>query len=95
MVVNYHVYSSFITFIEFLWKLLLHGRNSVYEEYIDCILVFVIYVPEFQKTNSDHLGKQKIRHATSVAIFWDNYNKILETKFARKIEWQVLWKSEQ
>ena len=41
------------------------------EEYIECILVFVIRVPEFQIANSDHLGKRKIRYATIVAIFWD------------------------
>ena len=73
MQVNY-VYQSSITFIEFLWKLLLHRRNSVCEEYIDGILVFAIYVPEFHKTSLDHLGKQKNWHTTSVAIFWDNFN---------------------
>ena len=50
-------------------KLLLHGRTSVYEEYIECILVFVMRVPEFQKTNSGHLGKRKIQHATIEARF--------------------------
>ena len=52
-------------------KLLLYGRTSVYEEYIEWILVLVIRVPEFQKTNSGHLGKRKIRHATIEARFWD------------------------
>ena len=51
------------------YKSLLHGRTSVHEEYMECILVFAIRVPEFQKTNSDHLGKRKIRHATIVRIF--------------------------
>ena len=51
------------------FKSLLHGRTSVYEEYIECTLVFVIRVTEFQKTNSDHLGKRKIRHATIEARF--------------------------
>ena len=47
--------------------------------------MFVIYVPEFQKTNSDHLEKQKIRHATSVAIFWDNVNQILRPNLIKKL----------
>ena len=46
--------------------------------------MFVIRVPEFQKTNSDHSGKQKIWHATSVAIFWDNFNKILRQNLSEK-----------
>ena len=58
---------------------------TVYEEYIDCILVFVIWLPEFQKTNSDHLAKRKIRYATSVAIFWDKFNKILRPNFPAKL----------
>ena len=41
----------------------------VCEECIECIFVFLIQVLEFQKVNSDHLGKRKIRHTTSVAIF--------------------------
>ena len=85
MQVNYDAYWSSITFTEFLCKSLLHRYNSVYEEYIDCILVFVIRVPKFQKTNSDHLGKQKIRHVTSVAIFWDKCNKILRQNLPKKL----------
>ena len=50
-------------------KSLLHRRTSIYEEFVECILVFVIQVPEFRKTNSGHLGKQKIRHATIEARF--------------------------
>ena len=42
--------------------------------YIECIFVLVIRVSEFQKTS---LGKRKIRHATIVAIFWDNCRKTL------------------
>ena len=49
-----------------------HGRTSVYEEYTECVLALVIRVLEFQKTNS---GKNW--HATIVAIFWDNFSKIL------------------
>ena len=45
----------------------------------------VIRVPEFQETISDHFGKQKIRHATSVAIFWDNFNNILRQNLPEKI----------
>ena len=41
----------------------------VHEEYVECILVFVIQVPKFQKANSDYLGKRKIHYATFVAIF--------------------------
>ena len=75
-----------ITITEFLWfhyqpkrvivycKSFFHGRTSVYEEYIECILVLVIQLPEFQETNS---GKRKIRHAAIVAIFWENCSKIL------------------
>ena len=55
-------------------KSFFHGRTSVYEEYIECILVLIIRLPEFQETNS---GKRKIRHATIVAIFWENCSKIL------------------
>ena len=47
--------------------------------------MFVIRGPEFQKTNSDHLGKQKIWHATSVAVFWDNFNNILRQNLPEKI----------
>ena len=50
-------------------KLLLHGRFSVYEEYIEYILVFAILVPEFQQTNSDYLGKRKIQRAPIEARF--------------------------
>ena len=52
-------------------KSLLYRRTSVYEEYIECILVLVIRVLEFEKTNSRHLGKRKIQHATIEARFWD------------------------
>ena len=53
-------------------KSLFHGRTTVYEEYIEYVLtVFVIRVLEFQKTNSDHLGKRKIRHPTIEAKFWN------------------------
>ena len=52
-----------------------HGRTSIYEEYIECILVLVIRVFELQKTNS---GKWKIPHAIVLAIFWDNCRKILK-----------------
>ena len=83
-----YVYYNSIIFIEFLWKLLLHGRNSVYEEYTDCIIVFVIYVPEFQKTNSDHLRKLTIWHTTSVAIFWDNFKYILRPSLPEKLNGQ-------
>ena len=55
-----------------------HGRISIYEEYIERILALVIRVTEFQKTN---WGKRKIRHATVVAIFWDNCSKILRPNF--------------
>ena len=58
-------------------KSLLHRRTFIYEEHIDCILVFIIRVCDFQKTNSDHFGKQKIWHATSVAIVWDSFGEIL------------------
>ena len=51
-----------------------HGRTSVYEEYIECILVLVIWALEFQETNSEKL---KIRRATILAILWDIYCKIL------------------
>ena len=47
----------------------------MYEQYIECILVLVIWVTEFQKMN---LGKLKIRHETIVAIFADNCSKILK-----------------
>ena len=56
---------------------LLHRCTFIYEEYIDCILVFIIQVCDFQKTNSDHFRKQKIWHATSVAIVWDSFGEIL------------------
>ena len=85
MQVNYDAYEISITFTEFLWKSLLHGCNSVYEEYMDCTLVFVIRAPKFQKTNSEHLGKQKIWHAIIVAIFWDNFNKILRLNLPKKL----------
>ena len=35
--------------------------------------------------NSDPLGKQKIRHATTVAIFWDNFNNILRPNMPEKL----------
>ena len=47
--------------------------------------MFVIRVPEFQKTNLDYLGKQKIWHATSLAIFWDNFSKILRRNLPEKL----------
>ena len=56
---------------------LLHRCTFIYEEHIDCILVFIIQVCDFQKTNSDHFRKQKIWHATSVAIVWDSFGEIL------------------
>ena len=66
-------------------KSLLHGHAFVYEEYIDCILVFIIRVCDFQKTNSDHFRKRKSCHATSVAIFWDSFSKILRPNLAEKM----------
>ena len=63
----------------------LHGPAFVYEEYIDCILVFIIRVCDFQKTNSDHFRKRKSCHATSVAIFWDSFSKILRPNLAEKM----------
>ena len=45
-------------------KPLLHGRTFVYEECIDRIILFVIRVPEFQKTNSfknEHFEKINIK----------------------------------
>ena len=63
----------------------LHGPAFVYEEYIDCILVFIIRVCDFQKTNSDHFRKRKSCHATSVAIFWDSCSKILRPNLAEKM----------
>ena len=53
-------------------KSLLHGCTSLYEMYIECIFVFVVWVPEFQKMNSGHVGKRKIRHAAIEARFWDH-----------------------
>ena len=50
--------------------------------------MFIIYVPEFQKTNSDHLAKQKIQHAASVAIFWDNFDLILRPDLPKKLNGQ-------
>ena len=64
---------------------LLHGRTSVYQEHIECILVFVIRVPEFQKAYSNRSGKQKIWHATTVAIFWDNCSKGLRPSLPEKL----------
>ena len=58
-------------------KSLLHGPAFVSEEHIDCTLVFIIRVCDFQKTNSDHFRKRKIWHATSVAIVWDSFGEIL------------------
>ena len=66
-------------------KSLLHGPAFVYEEYIDCILVFIIRVCDFQKTNSDHFRKRKSWHATTVAIFWDSFSKILRPDLAEKM----------
>ena len=63
----------------------LHGPAFVYEEYIDCILVFIIRVCDFQKTNSDHFRKRKSCHATSLAIFWDSFSKILGPNLAEKM----------
>ena len=58
------------------WQLycrsLLHGRTFVYEE-------------QFQKANSDYFGKQKSWHATSVAIVWDSFGKILSPNVAEKM----------
>ena len=71
----------------------LHGPAFVYEEYIDCILVFIIRVCDFQKTNSDHFRKRKSCHATSVAIFWDSFSKILRPNLAEKNEWWTFWKN--
>ena len=67
------------------FKPLLHGRTSVYQEHIECILVFVIRVPEFQKAYSNRSGKQKIWHATAVAIFWDNCSKGLRPSLSEKL----------
>ena len=67
------------------WKSLLHGPAFVYEEYIDCIFEFVVRVCDFQKTNSDHFRKRKSWHATSVAIFWDSFSKILRPNLAEKM----------
>ena len=67
------------------FKPLLHGRTSVYQEHIECILVFVIRVPEFQKAYSNRSGKQKIWHATTVAIFWDNCSKGLRPSLPEKL----------
>ena len=39
----------------------------------------------FQETNSDQLGKRKIWHTTSVAIFWDNFNQILRPSLPEKL----------
>ena len=67
------------------WKSLLHGPAFVYEEYINCIFEFVVRVCDFQKTNSDHFRKRKSWHATSVAIFWDSFSKILRPNLAEKM----------
>ena len=77
MQVNYDSYQSSIT-TEFLWKSLFYGRNSV----SSCLL---LSYPSFRKRNSDHLGKRKIQHATSVAIFWDNFNNILGPNLPEKL----------
>ena len=47
--------------------------------------MFVIRVPEFQKTNSDQFGKLKIWHVISAAIFWDNFSKILRPNVPEKL----------
>ena len=67
------------------FKPLLHGRTSVYQEHIECILVFVIRVPEFQKAFSNRSGKRKIWHATTVTIFWDNCSKVLRPSLPEKL----------
>ena len=66
-------------------KSLLRGCASVYEEYIDCILVFIIRVCDFQKTDLDHFRNWKNWHATSVAIFWDSFSKTLRPNLAKKM----------
>ena len=63
----------------------LHGPAFVYEEHIDCILVFIIWVCDYQKTNSDHFRKRKSWHETSVDIFWDSFSKILRPNLAEKM----------
>ena len=59
-------------------KSLLHGRTSVYEEYIECSLVFVIGVPKFQKTNSGSFRKTKNSAC-------NNWSKILRPNLSEKL----------
>ena len=47
-----------------------------------CILVFVIRVPEFQKTNSDQIGKERTK---SVVILWDNFSKFWDQICQKKL----------
>ena len=61
------------------YKSLLHERTSVYEEYIECILVSVIRIPEFKKTNWGLLGKRKFG--------MQKLKQDFETKLARKTVW--------
>ena len=74
------------------FKPLLHGRTSVYQEHIECILVFVIRVPEFQKAYSNRSGKQKSLTCNNCSNLLRQLQQGFETKFARKIEWQTFWK---
>ena len=47
--------------------------------------MFVIRVPEFQETNSGQLGKLKLLHGRSVAIFGANFSKALRPNLAEKL----------
>ena len=74
-------------------KSLLYGRNSDYEEYKLNVFLSLLSANEFQKTNSDHLGKLKIRHVTILAIFWDKCSKILRPNLIEKLSGEYFEKT--
>ena len=47
--------------------------------------MFVIRVPEFQETNSGQLGKLKLLHGRSVAIFGANFSKALRPNLPERL----------
>ena len=55
-----------------------YGRTSFYKEYIECVLVLVIQVLKFRKTNS---RQPKIWHTKIVANYSDNCSKIMRPNF--------------
>ena len=86
------------TSLHYKWKVycksLHHGSTSVYEEYIECIYFSLLSeYPNFRRKELGSFRKIKGSTCNNCSNLLEQLQQDFETKFSRKNEWWMLWKS--